>query len=73
MVRAFFDARVVREARREAFTGEGAGEILSGVRRARPPVASGVVTVSTRAMATIKETSAIGTIAVTNAHTRDDR
>ena len=29
------DARVVREGRREAFTGEGAGEVLSGVRQVR--------------------------------------
>ena len=27
------DARVAREGRREAFTGEGAGEVLSGVRQ----------------------------------------
>jgi hypothetical protein len=29
------EARVVREGRREAFTGEGAGEVLSGVRQVR--------------------------------------
>ena len=34
-VPAASDARVVREGRREAFTGEGAGEVLSGVRQVR--------------------------------------
>jgi len=35
------DARVVREGRLKAFTGKGAGEVLSGVGQARGAVRQG--------------------------------